>query len=93
MSLKALTDIAQSWYDFSKGSDYTKQLMEHRLKVCDTCENKQQLNTLGQVLVTSINQDGSLFSCGLCKCPLAAKTAGTNNTCPINKWGIAGTEF
>ena len=88
-----LINIAVSWYDFVKGNSYTKSLMEYRLNICDTCEHKQQINSLGKFLVTTVNESASIFSCGICKCPLAAKTAGLENTCPLNKWGIAGTEF
>jgi hypothetical protein len=94
MSLfKKLSEIATSWYDFKEATDYTKQLMEHRLSICDSCTEKQQLNSLGKLLVTSVNEDASLFKCGKCNCPLSPKTAGLLNTCPLGKWGIAGTEL
>lgn len=90
--MSKLSHIARGWYNFAKAEPYIKQLMDYRLAICDTCPNKQQLNTAGQLLVKLINQEGSLFKCAKCKCPLSSKTADPGSECPIGKWGIAGTE-
>lgn len=88
-----LIQIAKSWYDFSQGSDYTKALMESRLTICDNCPEKVQMDSLGQAIVTSINAEASIYKCGKCNCPLSPKTAHPANTCPLGKWGVAGSEF
>lgn len=86
-----LVQIAKSWYSFAQGSDYTKLLMEKRLKVCDPCPHKKQMNKLGIVISNKINEDGSIYKCGLCDCPLSALTAHPANKCKDNRWGVAGT--
>lgn len=87
-----LTKIAESWYDFSTADEYTKQLMAFRLRICDACPEKVQMSKVGQILVQFINEEASLYKCNKCQCPLAAKTAGAENTCPLGKWGMAGSE-
>jgi len=86
-----LIQIAKSWYTFNKGSDYTKALMEKRLKICDTCPHKVQMNSLGRVILNKINEEGSIFKCDLCSCPLSALTAHPANKCKDNRWGVAGS--
>ncbi len=86
-----LIQIAKSWYNFSHGTDATKALMNHRLSICDTCPEKVQMTLVGQVIVTGINAEASVYKCGKCNCPLSPKTAHPANTCPLGKWGVAGT--
>ena len=87
-----LFNIAKSWYEFQKGTQETRILMDKRLAICEKCPHKEQLSSIGKILVTSVNEQGSLYRCGICKCPLAAKTAHPQNTCPDNpsQWGMAG---
>jgi hypothetical protein len=75
-----LLQIARSWYEYAKGSDYTKQLMDRRLRICSECPNRKEV--------------ASVEICGICKCPLAAKTAHPGNFCPDTppRWNVAGTE-
>jgi len=89
--LKALSHIARGWYNFSKATPYIRELMSQRLEICDSCSYKQQLNAAGKKIVRMINEDGSLYKCGKCNCPLSAKTADPSSSCPIGKWDIAGT--
>lgn len=77
--MTSLLQIAKSWYEYTKGSDYTKQLMTKRLEICSQCPNRKEVATVE--------------ICGLCHCPLAAKTAHPTNECPDKRWGIAGTEY
>ena len=88
-----LLKIAKSWYDFIQGNDYTKSLMEKRLGICDNCSEKVQMDSLGQIIVTTINKEASMYKCNKCNCPLSPKTAYPTNTCPLGKWGPAGSEF
>lgn len=90
--LKKLRDIAEGWFDFASGSPATKELMAFRLDKCDACPEKIEMTALGQVLVSTINNEASLYKCKKCNCPLASKTAAPGATCPIGKWDIAGTE-
>lgn len=90
--MSTLFNIATGWYNYIEGSQYTKDLMKYRLEKCDTCPFKKQLSAAGQLLVTSINHEGSLFKCEKCGCPLAAATAAPKKECPIGRWGMAGTE-
>jgi len=82
-----LTHIAQGWYNFVVGSPETKQLMAERLAICDGCPHKVQISSAGQVLLRAINQQASLYSCGLCGCPLAGLTAAPRKKCKAGKWG------
>ena len=90
--MSSLVNIAQGWYNYATASGYNKSLMESRLAICDKCPSKKQLNQLGEVIIRAFNVEGSLFKCGECNCPLAAKTAALNEKCPLGKWDIAGTE-
>lgn len=87
-----LQNIAEGWYNYIASSKYTQRLMKSRLDICDTCSKKEQLSPIGKKIVSAINEEGSLFRCGECKCPLAAKTASPSESCPLGKWSIAGTE-
>jgi len=83
--LQSLTNIAEGWYDFIQGTPYTKELMKYRLNICDTCPEKKQLSSLGQFIVSTVNNEASLFKCGKCSCPLASKTAGPRSKCPLGQ--------
>lgn len=87
-----LIQIARSWFAFAKGEPYTKGLMQKRLAICDLCPEKEELSETGQVLVKVLNDEGSLYRCGKCGCPLAGLTAGSGNECPLKKWKKAGEE-
>lgn len=92
MTVQKLTNIAQGWYEFAKGSPQTKHLMLFRLSKCDKCPEKVEMDTLGKVIISTINNEASLYKCNKCGCPLASKTAAPGEACPLGKWGIAGTE-
>jgi flavoprotein len=85
-----LIEIATGWYDYAKGTQATRQLMDKRLKECETCENKVQMNSLGQILVQLVNEKGSIYKCSLCGCPLSALTAGPASKCKAGKWKQLG---
>lgn len=85
-----LIQIARSWFAFAQGGDYTKLMMQKRLTICDSCPHKTQLNQVGELLITLINEEASTYYCSACGCPLATKTAGAANECPLKKWGPAG---
>lgn len=89
---ESLIQIARSWFAFAQGQPYTKGLMQKRLTICDTCNEKEQLSEAGQWLISIIKNEGSVYRCSLCKCPLAGLTAGTANSCPLQKWGPGGQE-
>lgn len=85
-----LLDIATGWYNYINGNIGTKQLMDQRLRICETCPNKIQLNQAGQLLITTINEEGSIYKCGLCGCPLAALTANPSSACKDKRWKAFG---
>ncbi len=66
--------------------------MRTRLDICETCPSKVEVSITGQVLTMSLNLPENLFKCNECSCPLGAKTSAPKETCPLKKWGIAGTE-
>jgi hypothetical protein len=79
-----LVNIAQGWFNYATSSN--KELVKERLAICDTCPFKQQLTTLGKLVVTTVNQQGNVFKCEVCGCPLAAKTTNKKEECPKGKW-------
>ncbi len=81
-----LVQIAKSWYNFAEGSAATKEMMHARLEVCDRCEKKEQISEMGQLVIGILNKEHSTYRCGVCRCPLAGKTAHPSNTCPLDKW-------
>jgi hypothetical protein len=85
--MNKLHQIAQGWYNFVHGSPEVKQMMDSRLRICETCPNKRVLNSLGQLIVKAIDDAGSVYYCGGCGCPLAGKTASPEASCPLQKWG------
>jgi len=87
-----LLDIARGWYNFAKGSAYIKRLMEKRLAICDVCPQKKQLSAAGQLLVQTINEEGSNYKCGMCGCPLASLTSLPEARCKDGRWLPAGEE-
>jgi hypothetical protein len=82
----SLPQIASGWYNFIKGDPQTKLMMQTRLAVCDSCDQKIQLSLLNQVIIHHINEEASLYKCKLCTCPLATKTASPKSVCPLKKW-------
>jgi hypothetical protein len=84
--MNSLIQIAQSWYQLAIADSVVKNLMEKRLKVCDSCIYKKQLNSFGELIVTLFNEEGSSYYCSACNCPLAAKVAKFTNQCPKNFW-------
>lgn len=71
---------------------YIKAVMEKRLEICDACTHKKQLSSLGKLIITSINEQGSTFQCGLCGCPLSTLTASLETSCKIKKWKSVSEE-
>ncbi len=87
-----LVDIAKGWWNYSRGESYTKNLMEKRLEICGVCPHKVQISTAGKILIQLVNEDGNLFQCGLCGCPLDPLTANPTSRCKDNRWLPAGEE-
>jgi len=85
-----LLEIASGWYHYINGNQSTRQLMDKRLQICESCPNKVQLSGTGQILVQSIHEEGSIYKCGLCGCPLAALTANPSSSCKDNRWPAVG---
>lgn len=90
--MTSLLQIARSWYNFYVATPETKHIMSKRLEVCDKCEHKVQVSEAGKILIQAVNEEASVYQCGVCHCPLAAKTAHPMNECPLGKWKIAGEE-
>lgn len=82
-----LLEIAQGWVNYAIQPTDIKAEGAKRLAICDGCPHKRQLDGLGNLIITSINSQGNTFVCGLCGCPLAAKTMSPKSTCPLGKWG------
>lgn len=88
----SLTNIVEGWYNYIKGTSYIKRLMKNRLEICNECPELVEVSKLGQVLPKLLNLEDSLFKCNKCGCPIGPKTASTKESCPLKKWGVAGTE-
>ena len=84
--MSSLVGIASGWYMFVTAPDSLKPLIIKRLEICDICPEKEQLSETGITIIRAINKAGSVYKCGHCQCPLAAKTAGPNEQCPLGKW-------
>jgi hypothetical protein len=82
-----LFDIGRGWFEFIKGTPSQKVLMAKRLDICDVCPHKEQLNVLTKTLVKTVNENGNLYLCGICHCPLAGKTSLPSAFCPIDAQG------
>jgi DNA-directed RNA polymerase subunit RPC12/RpoP len=85
-----LVHIASGWYHYIKASQSTKQLMDSRLAICETCPHKVQMNHLGVVLVQSIHEEGNIYRCGICSCPLSTLTAAPAASCKDGRWKALG---
>ncbi len=86
-----LVQIAKSWYQFTNADQETRALMQARLSICNGCEHKEMLNSLGQTIVQAVDPQASIYRCAVCKCPLAPLTAHPGNACKDGRWGVAGT--
>lgn len=84
-----LIEIAKGWVNLARATNETREMAARRLEICDTCPFKAQLSGVGVLLVQAVNQEGSIYYCGLCGCPLASKTASPDSMCPDipSKWG------
>lgn len=85
-----LIHIVTGWFDYARGNQATKQLMDSRLKHCEDCENKVQMNSAGQILVQFVHEEGLIYKCGLCGCPLSPLTANPSSKCKAGKWNPVG---
>jgi len=81
-----LTEIASGWFNFIQASPEHQQMINYRLALCDKCEHKKQLSSIGKSILQAVNDKASIFYCGSCHCPLASKTAAPEAACPLNKW-------
>lgn len=86
LNMSNLVNIASGWYHYMKGDMKTRRRMETRLKICDTCPEKQALGTMVQGAVKLISTDGSVFKCRMCSCPLSPKVASPQEECPKKLW-------
>lgn len=82
-----LLTIVSGWYHFVQGDAATKERMKKRLKFCNTCEYRKDLNTTGKTLVNLISNNPTVSKCTACSgCPLSAKTAAPDSECPKGLW-------
>jgi len=81
-----LTQIASGWFNFVQSSPEHQQMITYRLSLCDKCDDKKQLSPIGKRLIQAINEQASIFYCGICHCPLASKSSSPAASCPMNKW-------
>ena len=84
-----LRQIAEGWRSLYQPSDEIRQLAAARLAVCETCNEKRENNQLINGLIRgTVPEDRAIYaySCGLCKCFLAAKAHAADSECPLNKW-------
>jgi hypothetical protein len=81
-----LSEIAEGWLNFISQPEEIQGLIKDRLEICDTCPEKIQISAIGQKLLTAINNKTSIYKCGVCHCPLSAKTAAVGSTCPNKLW-------
>ena len=84
-----LRQIAEGWRSLFQPSDEISQLAAARLAVCETCNEKRENSPLVNGLIRGTVPDDKAiyaYSCGLCKCFLAAKAHAADSTCPLGKW-------
>lgn len=88
--MQTLSKIALGWYSYSQATDETKYRMLRRLKVCDSCPNKQQYTGAGVLISKLTNDPKNLYKCGLCNCPLAVLASLPSPGCKAGKWNAIG---
>jgi len=69
---KKLKDIINGWKNVIITDANVEEIAEVRQLICNGCDKKTEM--LGMEV------------CGLCHCPLLAKTRSTDNRCPLGKW-------
>lgn len=67
-----LKEITTGWFNVLVADEAVNALADARLNICNTCINK----------ISMMNID----LCGLCHCPLIAKTKSPDSKCPLNLW-------
>lgn len=70
MLVKPFTILKGTYYNYKKRNQL---LAGKRLKICNECENKEEMPFIGDI-------------CGLCGCILESKTRLRNEKCLMNKW-------
>lgn len=84
-----LRQIVEGWRSLFQPSEDIRQLAEARLAACETCDEKQENSPLVNGLIRGTVPESKAiyaYSCGLCKCFLAAKAHAAESTCPLGKW-------
>lgn len=68
-----LTEIIEGWKNVVFTDAEIELLSDERMKICNGCPHKE---------INLLNID----ICGLCHCPLIAKTRSPESKCPESKW-------
>ena len=88
--MSLIKQILEGWANYVESSKYTKKMMEYRLEICMKCPFKEKMGTVMTTVVQAIHEDGSVYKCSKCNCPLASATASPTKKCPEGKWEEAG---
>lgn len=72
-------EIAKSWIISMNPTPKQEETADHRIKICNVCEERKEFN-LGEVNL--------FYTCGACGCPLKKKiySPGGPEACPLKKW-------
>lgn len=83
----SLMNLVTSWHSYLSGSPIVRSRMESRLRVCDTCPHRKEVDRLTGAMLKMIRNDPkNLQKCELCNCPLAALASGSAGNCKKGKW-------
>ena len=84
--MSSLVNIAKGWMNVI--THHNSEMAMQRLAVCDGCSYKLQVSDVGTRIISVINNEASVYYCGKCGCPLAAKVTVAAEQCPENLWPI-----
>ena len=71
--MSKVIEIIVAWFNLI--FNRRRQIAKERYNVCKTCPYRDKVDLLGGIEI-----------CGLCSCPLKAKTHSPKNSCDAKKW-------
>tara|TARA_R110002020_G_scaffold24905_2_gene81268 strand:- start:521 stop:766 length:246 start_codon:yes stop_codon:yes gene_type:complete len=77
--------ILEGWKKYFIPDPLTQEEAKVRASICYKCPDKKHGNILAYLKDETIKEIEGYY-CGVCRCPLVAKTRSTQDKCPKGNW-------
>lgn len=83
-----IKEILSGWKNYWIKDPVIESTAKKRASICDSCEFKKKGNVFANLKIKGqiVIEERNIPYCGICSCPLVAKTRSRHSTCPKNKW-------